>query len=103
MCSPLGTTLAKMFMVHLERSLGPLLAAELSTWKQYVEDTITFINFGTVDQTFFMLNNFYCNIQLTFETENDLKLACLIMICWDGENIATTVYQKVTNADVYLN
>ena len=104
MCSPLGPTLVKMFIVHLERSLVPLLAAELSIWKQYVDDTITFINFGTVDQTFFMLNNFYCNIQLTFETENDLKLAFLIvMICWDGENIAATVYQKVTNVDVYLN
>ena len=25
------------------------------------------------------------------------------MLCRDGENIVTTVYRKVTNADVYLN
>ena len=25
------------------------------------------------------------------------------MVCRDGENIVSAVYQKITNADVYLN
>ena len=36
MCSPLGPVLAGIFMVDLERSLVPLLTAELSFWKRYV-------------------------------------------------------------------
>ena len=36
MCSPLGPELAGIFMVDLERSLVPLLTAELSFWKRYV-------------------------------------------------------------------
>ena len=43
MGSPLGLVLAGIFMVHLKRSLVPLLTAELSFWKRCVDDTITFI------------------------------------------------------------
>ena len=48
MGSPLGPVLAGIFMVDLERSLVPLLTAELSFWKRYVDDTITFVKIGTV-------------------------------------------------------
>ena len=44
--SPLGPVLAGIFMVHLERSLVPVLKDQLSFWKQYVDDTITFIKTG---------------------------------------------------------
>ena len=51
-----------------------------------------------------MLINFHPNIQFTYETEYNFKLAFLDnMLCRDGENIFTTVYRKVANADVYLN
>ena len=51
-----------------------------------------------------MLNNFHPNIQSTYETKNNLKSAFLVvMLCLDKENIVTAVYEKVTNADVYLN
>ena len=41
----------------------------------------------------------------TYETEyNFFKLVFLdVMLCRDGENIATTVSLKVTNADAYFN
>ena len=48
MGSPLGPVLVGIFMVDLERSLVPLLTAELSFWKRYVDDTITFVKIGTV-------------------------------------------------------
>ena len=104
MGSPLGPVLAGMFMVNLERSLVPLLTAERSFWKRYLDDTITFVKTGTVDHILSVLNNFHPNIQFTYETEYNFKLGFLdVMLCRDGENIVTTVYRKVTNADVYLN
>ena len=41
----------------------------------------------------------------TYEREyNFFKLVFLdVMLCRDGENIATTVYLKVTNAEAYFN
>ena len=50
------------------------------------------------------LNNFHRNIQFTYETEYNFKLAFSdVMRCKDGENIVITVCQKVTNLDVHLN
>ena len=46
MGSPLGRVLAGIFMVHLERSLVPVLKDQLSFWKRYVDDTITLIKTG---------------------------------------------------------
>ena len=104
MGSPLGPVLAGIFMVDLERSLVPLLTAKLSFWKQYVDDTITFVKAGTVDHILSVLSNFHPNIQLTYKTEYNFKLGFLdVILCRDGENIVITVYRKVTNADVYLN
>ena len=62
-------------MVHLEMSLVPLLTAELSFWKRYVDGTLTFIKIGTVDHILSKLNNFHPNIQFIFETEYNFELA----------------------------
>ena len=95
-----GQYFSGIFMVHLERSL-----------LSYLQKTLVFGNnmwitqeIGTVDHSLSMINNFHPNnIQLTYETEYNCKLAFLdVMLCRDGENIATTVYQKVYNTDVYL-
>ena len=95
MGSPLGLVLAGILMVDLERSLVPLVTAELSFWKRYVDDTITFVKIGTVDHILSMLNNFDPNIQFTYETEYNFKLAFLdVMLYRDGENAVTTVYRK---------
>ena len=39
--SPSGPVLAAVFMVHLQRSLFPVLKYRLSFWKRCVDDTIT--------------------------------------------------------------
>ena len=104
MGSPLVPVLAQIFMVELERSLVPLLTAELSFWKRYVDDIITSVKIGTVDHILSMSNNFHPHTQFTYETEYNFKLAFLdVMLCRNEENIVTTVYRKVTNAHVYLN
>ena len=91
-------------MVYLERSLVPLLAAERSLWKWYVDDTIALITIGMADHILSILNHFHPNIQVSYETECNFKLAFLhVMLCRHTENIVSTVYWKVTNAGVYLN
>ena len=92
MGSPLGPVLAGIFMVDLARSLVPLLTVELSFWKRYVDDTITFVKIGAVDHVLSMLNTFHPNIQFTYETEHNVKLAFLVvMLCRDGENIVRSL------------
>ena len=87
MGSPLGPVLAGIFMVDLERSLVPLLTAELSFWKRYVDDTITFVKTGTVDHILSVLNNFHPNIQFTYETEYNFKLSFLMLCCLEREKL----------------
>ena len=67
MGSPSGPVLAGIFLVYWEGSLIPLLTAELSFWKQYMDDTVTFIKIGAEDHILSMLNNFNPNIQFTYE------------------------------------
>ena len=64
-------------MVHLERSLVPALKNQLSFWKRYVDDTITFINTGSAEFVLSILNSFHSNIEFTYEAEVNSKLAFL--------------------------
>ena len=101
---PLGPVLAGIFMIHLERSLAPVLKDQLSFWKRYVDDTITFIKTGSAENVLSILNSFHPNIEFTYETEVNSKLAFLyVLLLREGQNIIITVYRKVTNSDIYLN
>ena len=100
----LWPVLVELFLVDLERSLGPILTAKFSIWKQYVDDTITFVKTVTVDHSLSMLNNFDSNIQFKYETEYSFKSASLdFMLGRYWKNFVATVYHKVTNVDVYLH
>ena len=77
MISSLGPVLTGIFMVHLERSLVPVLKDQLSFWKQYVDDTITFIKTGLAEYVLSILNSFHPNIEFTYETEANSKLTFL--------------------------
>ena len=52
-----------------------------------MDDTITFVKIGTVDHIFSMLNNFHPNIQFTYETEYNFKLAFLDLMLLEMEKI----------------
>ena len=52
-----------------------------------MDDTITFVKTGTVDHIFSMLNNFHPNIQFTYETEYNFKLAFLDVMLLEMEKI----------------
>ena len=91
-------------MVHLEGSLVPVLKDQLSFWKRYVDDTITFIKTGSAEYVLLILNSFHPNIEFTYEREVNSKLAVLdVLLLREGQNIITIVYRKVTNSDIYLN
>ena len=88
----------------MERSLVPVLKDQLSFWKRYVDDTITFIKTGSAEHILSILNSFHPNIEFTYETEVNSKLTFLdILLLREGQNILTTVYRKVTNSDIYLD
>ena len=91
-------------MVHLERSLIPVLKDPLSFWKRHVDDTITFIKTGSAEYVLSILNSFHPNIEFTYETKVNSKLAFLdVLLHREGQNIITAIYRKVANSDVYLN
>ena len=103
-CSPLGPVLAGIFMVHLEKSLGPVLKGQLGFWKQYVGDTITFIKTWSAEYVLSILNSFHPNIEFPYETEVNSELAFLdVLLLREGWNIITIIYRKVTNSDIYLD
>ena len=59
------------------------------------DDTITFVKTGTVDHILSVLNNFHPNIQFTYELQYNFKLSLLdVMLCRDGENIVTIIFEK---------
>ena len=104
MGSPLGPVLADVFLIELENSLLPKLTKYITLWKQYVDDTICFVKVGTTEFIISVLNSIDKNIQFTFEEENNETIPFLdILISRKRNYITTTVYQKSTCNDTYLN
>ena len=104
MGSPLGPVLADVFVIELENSLLPKLTKYITLWKQYVDDTICFVKVGTTEFIISVLNSVDKNIQFTFEEENNETIPFLdILISRKRNYITTTVYQKSTCNDTYLN
>ena len=89
-------------MVNLEKSLIPKLNVFINFWRHYVDDTITFVQIGSVEYLLSVLNNFHPKIEFTYEMEVESKLAFLdILLHHDGHDIITTVYRKVMFTYVY--
>ena len=104
MGSPLAPVLADIFMVELERIVVPTLATHLRFWRRYVDDTICFVKTGSIEYILSVINNFHEKIQFTYEIEKDSKISFLaVEIQRTNETLATTVYRKETNNDMYLN
>ena len=88
--SMLRPVYAGILTVHLKRSLVPV-----SFWKRYVDDTITFIKIGSAKYLISILNSFHPNIEFTYETEVNSKLAFLdVLLLRESQNIIITVYRR---------
>ena len=104
MGSPLAPVLADIFMVELERIVVPTLATQLRFLRRYVDETTCFVKIESIEYILSVVNNFHEKIQFTYEIEKDSKLSFLdVEIQRTNETVATTVYRKETNNDMYLN
>ena len=102
--SPFDSILTRIFIVHLERSLFPVLKGYLSFWKRYVNHTTTFTKTGSAGCILSISNSFHPSIEFTYETEVNSKWAFLdVLLLRESQNIITTVYRNVTKPDIYLN
>ena len=87
MGSPLGPVLAGLFVVNLERSLVPKLIIYINFWRRHVDETIIFVEIGSVEYFLSVLNNFQLKIKFPYEMEVDSKLASLdILLHRDGHD-----------------
>ena len=73
MGSPLGSVLAGVFMVHLERTLMPQLQKFMKPWKRYVDDIITYIKTDSITCVLDILSGFRKNIKFLYEPESNEK------------------------------
>ena len=90
MGSPFGPVLARIFMVNLERSLVPKLNVFLNFWRRYMDNMITFIKIGYVE-------NFVICLKFTYEMEVD-KSSHPEVFCKKG---ALKNFEKFTRKNLY--
>ena len=103
MDSMLGPVLSGMFMAELERTVLPTSREQMSPWKRYVDNTISYIKEESVEHVLSKLNGYHDNIEFTYEIENDGKLPFLdVLVIRKDYKVETTVYRKSTNNDIYL-
>ena len=104
MSSPLGSVLANIFMVELERNIIPALSKDISLWKRYVDDTICFIKLTSINKVLEALNSYHANIKFTIEIETENKILFLdVLLIRNNSLISTKVHRKSTNTDIYIN
>ena len=64
-------------MVELENYMVPRLSNHLHFWRQYVDDTFTFVKEESIRFVLEQLNSYHPNLQFTYELENTGKLSFL--------------------------
>ena len=107
MGSPLGPTLANIFLCHWEeiwlekcpKQFRPLY------YRRYVDDTfLLFASESHVKKFLVYLNSRHGNMNFTFETEVDNKLPFLdVLISREGHSLITSLYRKPTFSGLYTN
>ena len=87
MVSPLGTVLANIVMVEVERSVIPTLMDKIKCWAKYVDDSLCYLKKDSIDYISKMLNGFHRNIQFTYKVETDSKISFLdVLVIHDSSN-----------------
>ena len=93
MGSPLGTVLAGIFMIDLEKAVLPELTKCIKYWKRYVDYTTSFVKLWTINYIIIKLNGFDNNIQFTFKEEHKGTWTSLdVLIYVKSNSIMTTVF-----------
>ena len=105
MGSPLGPLLVNIFMTSLEENVIPSLSSSLCNRKRYVDDIHAYVDPTKVDMILNTLNNFYPNIEFTFELKQNNTINFLdVTIKKSNKNdIEPTTYRKATNTNIYIH
>ena len=104
MGSPLGPTLANIFMGHLEYKVIPNLSNQIS-YLRYMDDCLVISNSREDNYALFKnLNGLHEAISFTKEEENNNILPFLdILIIRESNRFLTTVHRKATFTGQYLH
>ena len=68
-------------MVALGRTMLPTLREHISSWKRYVDDTISYIKKESIEHVLSKLNGYHNNIKLTYEIEKIWSATFLRCTC----------------------
>ena len=80
-------------MVELERNVVPELSLKMTSWKRYVDDTISYFETDTIDYILSVLNSVYTKVKFTYEIEDSREIAFLnVLLVRKRDDIKTTVY-----------
>ena len=105
MGSPLGPTLANIFLCHHEESWIKKCPVKFRPeyYNRYMDDTfLLFRSMDHIKKFFRYINSRHKNMSFTFEVEEGGKLAFLdVLITRDGGSFLTSVYRKPTFSGLY--
>ena len=104
MGSPLGPTLANIFMGYLEYSVSPSSSSQI-IYIRYMDDCLVISKTKEENEVLFdKLNSLHSMISFTREIEENNELPFLdILIMKNNINFQTTIYRKTTFTGQYLN
>ena len=107
MGSPLGPTLANIFLCYHEKIWLQNCPSEFkpTIYRRYVDDTfLLFRSKNHIEKFRNYLNRQHKNIKFTSETENNNSISFLnIKIIRDNQKFMTSVYRKLTFSGVFTN
>ena len=107
MGSPLGPSLANIFMSHLEKRYLANCPSEFKPvlYRRFVDDT--YCLFRGRDHIIMFLEYINCqhpNINFTAETESENSLPFLdVLVTSEGNNFMTSLYRKKTFTGLYAD
>ena len=79
-------------MVELERNILPKLSQYMTSWKRYVDDTISYVKVDCIENVLNTLNSFHANISFTYGQDCDGMISLLdVSIMSKNYTIETTV------------
>ena len=107
MGSPLGPTLANVFLCHWEEIWLNKCSVKFKPlyYKRFMDDTfLLFSSMDHIKKFFRYINSRHKNMSFTYEVENDDKLPFLDILVTREENKYTTnIYRKPTFSGLYTN